>query len=139
MKRTAAIEFIKNYFKDHEDEFNEAIQELDSYNGYLGDDRYYLMEDIDEIYHGTDAIEILSRAFYGYDETCGDGSSEPFNPNRDYFRFNGYGNLVSCDYIDYSSFLDDYFVESYIDNAYNLYNVPDDVQEVVDGIEKEEE
>lgn len=139
MKKEEAIEKIKAYFEENEEEFNEAIEELDSYNGYLDDDRYYSMYELDELYHDTDASEILTRAFYGYDEmyTDKDGNyTEPFNPNREYFRYNGYGNLVSTDYKDYSDYLDSYFVESYIDNAAQLYNVPDEVQEIIDNIEE---
>lgn len=139
MTRETAIEAIKTYFEENEEEFNEAIEELDSYNGYLNDDRYYSMYDLDELYHDTDASEILARAFYGYDEmyTDKDGNhTEPFNPNREYFRYNGYGNLVSTDCKDYSDHLDSYFVENYIDNAAQLYNVPDEVQEIIDSIEE---
>ena len=139
MTKEEAIEKIKAYFEENEEEFNEAIEELDSYNGYLNDDRYYSMYELDELYHDTDASEILTRAFYGYDEmyTDKDGNyTEPFNPNREYFRYNGYGNLVSTDYKDYSDYLDNYFVESYIDNIAQFYNVPDEVQEIIDNIEE---
>lgn len=138
MTKETAIEKIKAYFEENESEFEEAIEELDSYNGYLSDDRYYSMEELDELYHDSDPIEILNRAYFGYSEdfTDKDGNhTEPFNPNADYFRFNGYGNLVSTNYKDYSDKLDHWFIESYIENAYNLYNVPDEVQEIIDNIE----
>lgn len=79
------------FFKDNEDIFNEAIEELDAYNGYLGDNRYYTMDELDGFYSGTEPSEILRRAFYGYDKetytTDGSGNREygQFNPNRDYF------------------------------------------------------
>ena len=136
-----AIKAIRAYFEENESEYNDAIEELDSYNGYLTDDRYYQMEELNEFYSGQEPIEILCRAFYGYDEetwtTDGSGQKEygAFNPNREYFRYNGYGNLVSADYKDYSALLDDYFVRDYIENAANLWNVPDDVQEIIDNID----
>ena len=34
------------YFKEHEELFNDCIEELDSYNGYLGDNRYYCMDEL---------------------------------------------------------------------------------------------
>lgn len=117
-----AYENIINYFEENEDTFTEAIEELDSYNGYLGDDRYYDMEMLDEIYHDTEPSELLYRAFYGYDEDAcdydahGDKHYRAFNPNRDYFRYNGYGNLVSADYKDYSAQLDEYAIEAMLDN-----------------------
>lgn len=41
-------EKIKAYFEENEEIFNACIEELDSYNGYLGDDRYYPMDELDE-------------------------------------------------------------------------------------------
>lgn len=131
-------EEIKKYFKEHEDEYNEVIEDLDGYNGYLGDDRYWNMEDLDELYNGTEPTEILTRAFYGYDEMYQDENGnhpEPFNPNRDYFRYNGYGNLVSTDCKDYSGRLDNYFIDEVIDNADNLDTIPDEVKELIEEIE----
>ena len=110
------------FFKDNEDIFNEAIEELDAYNGYLGDNRYYTMDELDECFIGTEPSEILRRAFYGYDEetysTDGSGNREygQFNPNRDYFTYNGYGNLVSADYKDYTGYLDKYAIEAMGEN-----------------------
>ena len=117
-----AINNIIEFFKNNEDEFNAAIEELDSYNGYLGDDRYYSMDEFDELYSDTEPTEILRRAFYGYDEdtytTDAHGNREhgAFNPNRDYFTHNGYGNLVSADYKDYSAHLDHWAIESMREN-----------------------
>ena len=117
-----AINNIIEFFKNNEDEFNAAIEELDSYNGYLGDDRYYSMDEFDELYSGTEPTEILRRAFYGYDEdtytTDAHGNREygAFNPNRDYFTFNGYGNFISADYKDYSAHLDHWAIESMREN-----------------------
>jgi hypothetical protein len=64
---------------------------------------------------------------------------EPFNPNRDYFRYNGYGNLVSTDCKDYTDRLDNYFIDAVIENAGQLYNIPEEVQELIDEIEELEE
>lgn len=119
MKKTELL----NFFADPENEelFIETIEELDSYNGYLGDDRYYEMEMIDEFSIGADTSEILQRAYFGYDEdTSTENCKTEFNPMRDYFRFNGYGNLVSADYKDYSDRLDEWFIDDLIDNAYRL-------------------
>lgn len=123
-KRTAeeVIADIIESFENNEDIYNEAIEELDGYNGYLGDDRYFSMDKLDELHNGTEPSELLRRAFFGYDEetytTDRDGNKTygAFNPNRDYFRYNGYGNLVSADYKDYSGQLDKYAVESMSEN-----------------------
>ena len=134
MNKETAVAKIIEYFNENEEEFNEAIEELDSYNGYLGDDRYYEMYMLDEFYCNVAPTEFLQRVYYGHDEENGDSSE--FCPNREYFRYNGYGNLVSSDYKDYSDRLDEYFVESYLDNIYDMYNVPAEVQDIIDGIEE---
>lgn len=142
MLKEKAIEMIIGYFQENEEEFITLIEELDSYNGYLGDDRYYNMEDLDEFYSGTEASEVLRRAFYGHDaetwttDSHGEKEYGPFNPNRNYFYYNGYGNLVSADYKDYSDKLDEYFIDEIIDNAGQLYEIPEEVQEIIDSIEE---
>lgn len=123
---------IIQYFKENEDIFNDCIEELDGYTGYLGDDRYYCMEDLSEFYHGQDPIEILTRAFYGHDddewETDRNGNKVygEFNPNREYFYFNGYGNFVSSDYKDYSDKLDHWAIEEMSENRNYIYSIEDD-------------
>ena len=120
-------ELLKELFENNEDLFNKAIEELDGYNGYLGDDRYYGMYMLSELYDGVDPIELLNRAYFGYDAECWHTDSSgnkiygAFNPNREYFSYNGYGNLVSSDYKDYSTFLDDYFIDAIIENQNYLY------------------
>lgn len=120
------FEKIIAYLEENEEEFTELIEDLDSWNGYLGDDRYYPMEDLNEFYRDTDPIELLYRVYYGHDDDNyttderGEKHYGEFNPNREYFYYNGYGNLVSSDYKDYSDKLDDWFVEKVIDNQSHL-------------------
>lgn len=126
------INAIIEYFENNYDVFNDCIEELDGFNGYLGDDRYYSMDELDEVYSGTSASEILLRAFYGYDAetwTIGqDGTRHygEFNPNRGYFKLNAYGNLVSANYKDYLSFLDSYAIEAMKENRSDIYSIEDD-------------
>ena len=132
-------ETLLNYYKEHEEDFNHDIEELDSWNGYLGDERIEEMDYLDDFYQGTEPTEILMRAFYGYDDTYAKSEQRaPFNPNCDYFYFNAYGNLVSTDYKDYSSFLDEYFVNEIIDNECHL-DLSDGAQEIIDNYEEEDE
>ncbi len=120
-------QLLMELFESNEELFNSTIEELDSYNGYLGDDRYYSMDMLSDFYNGVDPIELLDRAYFGYDADCWHTDSSgnkiygAFNPNRDYFTHNGYGNLVSCNYKDYSAFLDDYFIDAIIENQNYLY------------------
>ena len=62
---------IIEFFKNNEEIFNSCIDDLDAYNGFLCDNRYYYMQDIDEFYSETNPLELLWRSFYGYD-------AEPF-------------------------------------------------------------
>jgi hypothetical protein len=64
----------------------EVCEELDGWDGFLGDDRCYSMDEIDEILGDRKPSELLNMV------------SSYFNYNDDYFYFNGYGNLESCDY-----------------------------------------
>lgn len=134
MEREKIIEKIVEYFKENEDIFNDCIEELDSYNGYLGDDRYYSMDELDELYCGVEPSEVLFRAFYGYDtetfttDASGDRTYGAFNPNRDYFTSNGYGNLVSADYKDYSAHLDEYAVEEMAENRNWIDTIESDIE-----------
>jgi hypothetical protein len=141
--RGQIIDDIIDFFAANDDVLIECIEDLDVYNGYLGDDRYYDMEMIDEFYVGADPTEILRRAFYGYDvESCytdsrGEKVYGKFNPNREYFRYNGYGNLVSCDYKDYSDHNDVYFVVALIENRNNIDSI-DDYDDLVKLLEEYE-
>lgn len=146
MKETTVKKIIE-FFSENEDIFNACIEELDSYNGYLGDDRYYSMDEIDEFYSGTDPLELLRRAYYGRDDdnyttdSSGKKTYGEFNPNRDYFYYNGYGNLVSSDYKDYSHKLDEYAIEEMSENRQYIDSIDgdDDLAALFDELEQEDE
>jgi hypothetical protein len=130
-------ELLIDLFENNNALFCEAIEELDSYNGYLGDDRLYDMEMLPELLHGKDIIGLLNMAYFGDDrETWHTDSSGrkiygSFNPNRNYFYFNGYGNLCSCDHKDYSGFLDNYFVDALLENYQHLY-LNDEIMRIIE-------
>ena len=141
------IKKIIDYFEENEDTFNECMEELDRYNGYLGDDRYYDMDQINDLYSGSEPIEILQRAYFGRDDdtwhtdTSGNKIYGEFNPNRDYFYFNGYGNLVSSDYKDYTHKLDEFFVEALLENRSYIDTIESDEEltALFDELETESE
>ena len=120
---------LLDYFEENEDVFNDVIIELDCLDGFLDEDKFYDMEELDEYVCGS-PIEILMKAHFGKDL---DSQDKPFNPDRDYFRFNAYGNLESTDYPDYSSHLDNDFIEEVIDKKDELYTVEDneELQEIL--------
>lgn len=92
------------------------------------DDEVFSMDDFEEIVSGWKPLELAQRIFYG-----------DFNPNRDYFYFNGYGNLVSTDYPE--DLIDISEIVSYIiENDDELFD--DEIREMLDEYnesEKEEE
>ena len=126
------IKKIIAYFENNEDLFNSCMEELDSYNGYLGDDRYYEMEMLNDLYYGAEPLEILRRAYFGRDDDTwttdsrGDRTYGEFNPNREFFYYNGYGNLVSSDYKDYTGHLGKYAVEAMSENRAYIDSINDD-------------
>ena len=126
------IEKIIAYFENDEKLFNSCMEELDSYNGYLGDDRYYEMETLNDLYYGAEPLEILRRAYFGRDDDTwttdsrGDRTYGEFNPNRDYFYYNGYGNLVSSDYKDYTGHLDKYAIKAMSENRAYIDSINSD-------------
>lgn len=133
------LEKLLIYYKENEEDFVDDIEELDNWNGCLYDDRIFLMEHVNDVYCATEPEEILMRAFYGYDEPGNKGDQrQPFNPNRQYFYFNGFGNLVSTDRKDYSDYLNDYFIQDIIDNRDNLY-LSEGAQQLIDNYEDENE
>lgn len=133
---------LLDYFKDNEDGFIEAIEELDSWNGYLNDERWYDMNDFNELCGQRDAIDFLGMAYFGRDEDDfmvderGNKCYQGFNPFREYFSFDGYGNLVSSNYKNYSSFLNEYFVQEFINEMDNLYlseSLKNDICEIIEA------
>ena len=138
-------EKIIHFFNVNEELFNQCIEELDAYNGYLGDYRYYSMDELDELNTGVELSEILNRAFFGYDEDTysmnSNGSIErgQFNPNREFFRYNGYGNFVSAEHKDYYPYLDKYAVEAMADNIEYIDTINDtpELLELFNGYEAE--
>ena len=117
--------------------WNEYCDKVNCFDDYI-----YSMDELDEIMDGQDAQYILNRAFFGHDQWSNESS---FNPNRDWFTFNGYGNLISIDAIGYNEYsgkfmcdcLDEDALANYIvNNEDSLYN--DDIQDALDEDEDED-
>ena len=141
------LEKVQSYFEDNDEDFIQVIEELDSYNGYLGDDRYFEMDELYDFYsvNNREVFDnLLNRIYYGHDadnwhtDSHGEKEYGEFCPNREYFTYNGYGNLVSTDYKDYSSYLTTSFVEAVYDNQSHL-TIPEEVQEIFDEYDNQEE
>lgn len=72
------------------------------------DDDPFPMEELNDILSDKSPSELINMAFHGYQYGCNHTLS--FNPNDDYFVFNGYGNLVSIPDLD--EYLEDIIDES---------------------------
>ena len=133
------VEELMNYYKENKEDFANDIEELDDWTGCLYDDKIYPMDDLNELFSNEKPDEIIRRAFYGYDEPINENEqSQPFNPNREFFYFNGCGNLVSIAEKDYSDYLDIAFIQDIIDNRYNL-SLSSGAEDIIDDYEDEDE
>ena len=123
---------ILAYFRENEKVFNECIEELDNYNGYLSNDRWYNMDDLPEIVDTSDAVALLNRAYFGDDlddwhtDENGQKHYNSFNPTRNYFCFNGYGNLQSSNWKDYRDHMDAYVVRQMDQYRSKVDSIDDD-------------
>ena len=60
--------------------------------------------------YGDDPLEAITRAFYGGRYGF---KNDSFNPNDEYFAYNGYGNLISIKDYDINDYLKEHIDESY--------------------------
>lgn len=105
---------LKDLFEDNTELFNDTIEELDSYNGYLGDDHYYPMENLTDYIDTSDLwSSLIYRMFYGRDDDC--------------YITNSQGEK------EYSDYLDDYFIDSLLENRSYL-NLDADVEALLDEL-----
>lgn len=116
-KRKQLLSNLEEYFSSHTEEWNYCIEELDAWNGYLGDDKFYRMDEIDEVLWGRTASDILSMVNGRFDGT------------DDYFRFDGYGNLYSTNNFDYSDCLSSEAIEEIVKVWNHLYISASDIDD----------
>ena len=101
MTRTELENGIMEVMKNFDDS-----EMVDVWNGYVQanrmfDDEIMPMSSFDYFYESYTPEEIATRCFYGHDEWNDESS---FNPNREWFYLNGYGNPVSIDYIGWNEY-----------------------------------
>ena len=132
---------LLTYFEENDDTFTDIIEQLDSWDGYLGDDRVEDMENLCE-YYRDDLENFALRMYYGHDaddwttDQWGEKHFSAFCPNRNYFYYNGYGNLISTDYKDYTDKLDKYFIDEVLENRSHLYIDDSDLDDLLDALEQ---
>lgn len=118
----AIIDDIVDLMND-EDKKADALEELDSYNGILGDDKLNSMYDLDDLFYGVMPSELLQKIDFNN-----------FSDTDEYFYFNGYGNMVSTDYREYPDFDIEDYIDDFIDNMGSLY-LDSDFQELLEELE----
>ena len=117
-----------DYWKAHNDSFSRVCEELDSWDGFLGDDRIYSMDELDDLLGDKKPSEVLQMVDTGN-----------FNYNDDFFYCDIYGIRSTdekeyYDYVDYSEvfekLIDDYskiFNYHYGRAYYELFNDIDNI------------
>lgn len=102
---------MTDYWKAHNDSFSQVCEELDSYDGFLDDNRVYPMDELDDLLGGKKPSEVLQMV-----------DTNNFNYNDDYFYFDVYG-IRSTDEKEYFNYVDysDVF-EKLTDNYGQIFN-----------------
>ena len=96
----------KELIEDDEDVFVEACEELDNWNGFLGDIRCESMDMIDEFFDKPS--DLLDKM-------------DDFDYQDEYFYFTAYGNVSTTD-SRYSVYSDDFSAEDVLDALIDNYS-----------------
>ena len=96
----------KELLEDDEDVFVEACEELDNWDGFLGDSRCMEMDMIDEFFEKpSDLLDKMDN----------------FNYDNEYFYFSAYGYVNTTD-DKYSVYSDDFSADDVLDALIDNYN-----------------
>ena len=91
-------------------ELADLLQCMNAYDGSFEASTYYDMDEFDEFMSNFTPSEIVRMMWFG-----------EFNPNEDYFRFDGYGNLESLDWQEISDEAES-LESNIIDHLVNYYD-----------------
>ena len=94
MENTKLFEKVKETIETMKE--YELIELWNSYceAAHYYDDKIEFMVDLPEMF-SDDIFNLLNRFYYGHDSN---GNESQANPNRNYFKLNGYGNIITTDY-----------------------------------------
>ena len=135
-------EEIRNILTKISDEELVSIWNEYCYNTNHFDDEILDYERMEEtIENSTEGgLYWVNRFFYGRDWY---GENESANPNRNYFTFNGYGNIISFDYL-YNAYKDEFYnidecdlIDYIIENREDFNN--SEIREILEADETTEE
>ena len=120
---------IKNYLLENMEEVQGIVAEINSWNGSLEHLEFLDMEELDIYLEGLTPTEILNKMYY-----------VKFNPNDEYFKFNGYANLESFNSWEieeeYKTYIND-IVEALMESYTHIY-IPDELLDILEPEEDEE-
>lgn len=126
----AEVEPLSRYerIRAYLDSLNDVIL-VQIHNAYCdatnnSDNCIYPMDDFDEIIGDVKPWEVAKMCFYGHE----------FNPNHEWFYFNGDGNLESLDYINDSSPIYTEDIADYIDRDDNPLD-DDEIAAILEEVE----
>ena len=146
---------MTDYWKAHNDSFSKICEELDSWDGFLGDDRCYSMDELDDILGDKKPSEVLQMIdidnfnynddffYYDDDRICSTDKKEYFN-DVDYSEvfeelIDDYGKIFNYHYgllhayytlfddvYDIINYYDEDEIQSCLNNGYYDYLFSDD-------------
>lgn len=119
------VEAIKNIIKDMDDSDAVALHNEYCYETNDYDDEIIEMERFDEICEGMTPSDIANHIFYG-----------DFNPNHEYFHYDGYGNFESTDFPTDWIYPGD-IAREVVDREKSFEN--DEIQEEIDSWSEDED
>ena len=121
---------LRNYLLENEKELTLVVSELNSYNGSLDYIDFWSNDPytINELF--PSAYELAERIQY-----------ENYNINDDYFKFDGWGNLVSYSEYDMIQEMKDNIddVVEMLLEYYHMICISDKLTELIENISSEEE
>lgn len=116
---------IRTYFNANKTELFEVVSQINSYDSSLQHLEFLDMEDLDMYLDGLTPTDIANKIFFG-----------DFNPNHEYFRFNGYENLESLDEWELNKELFDN-IDEIIERIIDLKDeieLPEEIEDILENI-----
>ena len=115
LNKSQIVEKMVSYLRDNIDEARDIVAQANSWDGSLEDLAVIDMDEFDYMIECADLspTELICKVQYG-----------DFNPNDDYFSFDGLDNLVSYKDYEYEELIRDNIeeiVERYIDISGHIY------------------
>lgn len=123
---------VVEYLNNNVEKLLSIVTDINSYNGSMEEYEYLDMADFNEIMSGKEPIEIAQDVAYG------DG----FNPQDDYFVFDGYGHIKSLSEFEANGELADNIsdiADNLIDIPTSNLSLPSELADIINSDDSKEE